>query len=928
MKVLLILFNLLFYSFVFAQDQPVTNFTKPIIDTGSSRKWPYLDGNTPLLSSNGSYVAYVINNMPLKSATLVIHTIDNSWKKEVVVNKFRNYFFNQNGSKIYWVNADTLFSLKLKSDKLDYISKISSIKFSKLNKGEWIAYKLKSYPNRLFLLNGISERQIRYDSINDYAFNDDGSVLVLKRAFNNGATDGEKVQWISLQNDVSVSIWDEADQYVSDFCFDKSGKQLSFMSGKSKENFTTIWYYEAGMSKAILKVSKSSPGFPENKTLSLSSVQFSKNGKWLFFSMMPNDSTPKLVPEISKVDIWSYKDKLLFPQQSSKKDRLTAVIAIKGSKVVVVTSQEDDMAIPAESVTGDYAVVLENSYTNYWWSHSATPKYSVVSLNDGKRINLNPKTDYPLVHISFSPLGKWIIYWDIKSRAFISYNLATRRSYNITRLLPPITNDYNTGTYSFPVAPIIGWYENDSALLLYDRYDIWKVDPQARVLPINITNEYGAKHHVKLRIVDQKADEYNGNETLLLTGFNTINKYNGFYSVNLKLKKPDSLSMGPYTYYRVESQKEHNYSFNDGMKPIEGNNTHGKIWILKRQSAVEYPNFYLTRDFVHFQNLTNLQPHKQNNWITTELINWKQFDGKIGQGILYKPENFDPGRKYPVIFNYYERLSHRLFEFPFPRLTEDNIDIPWFVSRGYLVFTPDIQFSVASHKDGKTVGEATYNSVVSAAKHLSTLNFVDGKKMAIQGHSFGGAETNYLVTHTGVFAAASEMAGGADPISAYLTLAGGIKEDMSKQEIAESGLGRYGANPWERPDLYFGNSAVLSADKAITPLLIVHNKNDNQVPWRQGVELYMAFRRLGKKCWMLQYDNSSHTVDGKDALDYTIRLTQFFDHYLKGTSPPRWMTENLLAQYKGVENLYELDSKGSCGRDCLVCNKQQSVSKK
>jgi dipeptidyl aminopeptidase/acylaminoacyl peptidase len=345
------------------------------------------------------------------------------------------------------------------------------------------------------------------------------------------------------------------------------------------------------------------------------------------------------------------------------------------------------------------------------------------------------------------------------------------------------------------------------------------------------------------------------------------------------------------------------------MQPIASGSAGKRCWIIKRQSATEYPNYYSTSDFKEYHPLTDLAPQKDYNWLTTELIGWKQLDGTLSHGILYKPENFDPQKKYPVIFNYYEKLSHRLYEFPGVGLSFDNINIAWFVSKGYLVFTPDIYFSIANKKGGKTIGEAAYNSVISAAKYLARLPYVDSKRMGIQGHSFGGGETNYLVTHSTMFAAASEMAGGSDPISGYLTLAGtGPTENTNKQNITETGYGRYGANPWERPDLYRRNSAVLNADKVTTPLLIVHNKQDGSVQWRQGVEFYMSLRRLGKKCWMLQYDEDEHSFSNmKDAMDYTIRLTQFFDYYLKGTRPPRWMTEGVPAKLKGVESGYELD---------------------
>jgi len=189
--------------------------------------------------------------------------------------------------------------------------------------------------------------------------------------------------------------------------------------------------------------------------------------------------------------------------------------------------------------------------------------------------------------------------------------------------------------------------------------------------------------------------------------------------------------------------------------------------------------------------------------------------------------------------------------------------------------------------------------------------------MAIMVHIFGGHETNAIITQSHLFAAAAEVAGYSDHFSAYLTLVGVPVEKDHKIDHFNQ---RMGATPWERPDLFRRNSPILNADKVTTPLLIVHNKKDGSVNFRQGVEMYMALRRLGKPCWLLQYDNSGHALtDEKDALDYTIRLTQYFDHYLKGTPAPQWMTMHTLGGYKWRNNLYTLAPDGNCGKDCKVC---------
>jgi dipeptidyl aminopeptidase/acylaminoacyl peptidase len=179
---------------------------------------------------------------------------------------------------------------------------------------------------------------------------------------------------------------------------------------------------------------------------------------------------------------------------------------------------------------------------------------------------------------------------------------------------------------------------------------------------------------------------------------------------------------------------------------------------------------------------------------------------------------------------------------------------------------------------------------VSGAKFLFDFPFIDSTKIGIQGHSWGGYETNYLVTHTNIFAAAVEGAGPTDFISNYGTLLADGFEKGGQKSLQ--------ATLWEDRTAYISNSPIFDADKVTTPLLMMHNKKDLIVPWSKAVELFIALRRLNKKVWMLQYDNGGHGVSGNDAVDYTIRMTQFFDHYLKDTPPAKWMTKGIPAKLK------------------------------
>jgi len=444
------------------------------------------------------------------------------------------------------------------------------------------------------------------------------------------------------------------------------------------------------------------------------------------------------------------------------------------------------------------------------------------------------------------------------------------------------------------------WLADDGAVLIYDRYDIWQVDPAGEKSPINLTNGFGRSHHIKFTLLENgdalKRNSLSGKSSRqLLQAFNADNKEMGFYSALLGLSKnPELLSMGPYFY---GDWMGHGYS--KAPPALKARDT--CIYLVSRMNAVKAPNYFVTNDFKIFRPLSDVQPENTWNWITDTLLHWKSTGGVISAGILYKPENFDPKKKYPIIFEYYENRSDELNLFIRPEPSDGEINIPFFVSNGYLVFVPDIL-----HDRITEAGPGAYAAVVSAAQYLAKKPFVDKKRMGIQGHSFGGYETNYLVTHTNIFAAACSASGLCDLIGLY---GSGMRGSYSMY-WAENGQGRFKGTPWQVQQEYIRNSPIFQANKVNTPLLMMQNEHDGRVPFAQGIEFFNALQRMSKKAWMLQYDGEDHSVSGAAANDFNTRMTQFFDHYLKGAPAPKWMVEGVPASMKGIDNGLALEPAG------------------
>lgn len=933
--------------------------------------WPLLspDEGGIALSWDGRYSAYIIYNQPIGYSTLVIQDLRSPWKKMAIGRDLRILFFSKDSRHLCWQKEDTVWMQRTGSNEKRFLGVASKFSYPMDSKGEWVivqsnmsdslklinllsgreqtftAVKSHSWLNcgrkltlttsngNLRVLNLITGKEHFFSAVKDYSLSpDQKNILLLKEIRNENSV--VRLQWVSLDSGEPLTIWTgEMGEQPENYIFSNSADQLAFVV-RSADGSRSIWHYKAGQSAATPIIKNKNVTINSDYELSDLSY-FSENGHWLFFNLRKQLPILGFEQCTTPVDIWSYRDETLNPAQTGELRTFrdySAVIDVNSKEVQLIEQKDDEKT--QFILRNDYLVLRKGGPNEHserlglWWPHSENVSYWLISLKDGKRRMIKKqsrKLDGGLL-LSSSPTGKWLLYWDRELGHYFSINPQTGVSANLTSSLPvAVSNDVDQLVGAMPVG-IVGWYSGDSSVLVYDNYDIWKLDISGREAPINITGGYGRQHGIKLRLVYDNETTYKGYEELLLTGYDENTKYNGFFTIQLnKPQHPTLLTMGPYTYYQNVVLKQ---NYNSSMKPLTRGKGKNTRWIVMRESATDYPNFYVSKDLRNFTPLTNLQPQKGYNWLSVEAVSWKMYDGMVNHGALYKPENFDSTKKYPVIFNYYEKFSQRCYQFPMPGLTTDNINIPWFVSRGYLVFTPDIQYMTASTSGRITISEAAYNAVVSAAEYLSQRPYIDKSRLAIQGHSFGGLETNNIISQTNLFSAAAEMAGTADYLSSYLTLVTAREDENAEEKTDKQDhpQGRMEANPWELPEQFRRNSPVLNADKVTTPLLIAHNKKDGSVNFRQGIEMFMALRRLGKPCWLLQYDSSGHVLTNKqDALDYTIRLMQYFDHYLKDMPAPQWMTMNGLAPYKGKNNLYAMDSMGNCSNTCRVCKQGTKI---
>jgi dipeptidyl aminopeptidase/acylaminoacyl peptidase len=876
---------------------------KPPIDTSVYEKWPMAlyAGLTP----DGNYAYTYIHNDPIKSHKVIFQSLHDSWRVEEI-NAGSVQFSSDSHWAIFLIGADSLCLVTLGTDHIEYIPHVSSFLLAEVEGQQWIAFQKNSTPTGLVIKSLSTSASRSISNVFWYSFGMTDKVLFLQTDVKD-----EKKKMLAafdLATGGIHTIWEGEQANIPVFSSDK--KKFAFTGSWIENNVAceSAWYYNSDDS--VVGIQSLNFGLDKDLWEMTSLLDFSSDGKVLFFKATKKRRQPaQQDPSKVKVDIWSYVDAKLQSVQLKELERLshpsfTFALSLVDDRSIQLEQDSERIIYPYNLATSSNYLLLWKSnggdeQSEWYWNFKGLGRVYLISMVDGSKTLIKDSVRSVTV-FSLSPDSKFVLYYDPIQRNYICYDISQKAFRNITRGINTLWTTYNRGdeklaTYR-PIG-IAGWTNSDK-VLLYDQSDLYAVDPELKSSPVNLTNGYGRRNNIQFHLAmfphGSEAKLINLEESILLSAFNRNTKEDGFYRIAKGIyTDPERLTLVPYLLSGTDESDN-----NSATAPAKARDAN--VYILRKMSAEDAPNYYTTTNFKKFTALTGLHPQKDYNWLTSELITWKTFDSTISQGILYKPEDFDSTKKYPIIFVYYERLSEDLHVFPYPNLNGATIDIPWYVSNGYLIFLPDIHYKFGNP------GKCAFNSVVSAAQFLSKNRWVDNKRMGIQGHSFGGYQTNYIVTHTNLFAAACSASGWADFISAY----NGIRElgdARSRQINYDLYRERMGATLWEKPKWYIQSSPIFKADKVSTPLLMMNNKKDGDVSFSQGVEFFTALRRLGKKVWMLQYDDEDHVLTDREAVvDYSIREQQFFDHYLKDKPAAKWMVKGIPAKDKGVDLGYEI----------------------
>lgn len=842
-----------------------------IMSTRNEKKYEVARGNNPKMSESANYIA-------LK--------VEPDFLQEVNLKKDKQF--------------DTLYILNTANGNITKIDEIGNYDIS--NNGKWLYYSKKvekedkKNGSDYFLKHLESNSDIALNNIKHISFDSTSSFLLYTKNSEDNRANGvfyrdlEKAfaPEITIQKDTSYIF----DSFLHNLDFGHLVYKLAKIDTNKKANKfeLNLYNFQAKELNTITKADEFKGWYiPKN-----SSLKWTDNGERLYYGVKPDsqfidedekdkDKDKKIkvedyydynkILEEADLYIWHKEDSKIITQQRTEWNReknktYDAIFHLKGNLNVRL----GDTTLPDVAFTENKIYTIAYDPTPYGKRITYDGWYYdlyFVDLFSGERV-LIEKEIYSNAYMSdFNP---HVIFF--KDNHWHFYDIVQRLTTNITNRLKQ-TKFYDelhdtpskAGNYGSP-----GWGEECKSFLIYDRYDIWEV-----MLPncslINLNQGAGRASNRTFRIVNldpaKKYVEHTKSVFLKITN----NEDKSSELMHLK-DRMDFFSIKDSVYWTYEMKAK----YSDDI-------------VVSRRSYNVFPDLYLTNSkFENPKKVTDVHPEiPEYNWGYTEMVKYTNPQGDTLQGFVIKPNNFDPNKKYPLLIYFYERFSQLRHQFTSPRILHRPI-YPWYISQGYCMFFPDIKFY-----DGKP-GDSGMDAVIAGCNKLVDDGYIDKEKIAVHGHSWSGYQSAYFVTQTDYFAACVTGA----PVSNMTSAYSGIRlgSGLARQFQYEKQQSRIGGNLVDSLGAYIRNSPVFFADKMNTPTLIMFGDKDDAVPWEQGIELYLACRRFDKTCYMLQYENEPHHLRKyANKMDYTIKMKQFFDHYVLGKDAADWIMQS--PAYKG-----------------------------
>ncbi|HXT16417.1 MAG TPA: prolyl oligopeptidase family serine peptidase [Gemmatimonadaceae bacterium] len=729
-------------------------------------------------------------------------------------------------------------------------------------------------------------------SVNEFAFNKSGALLAFTVDAANETGNG---LYVSSLADGQDRVLENAREHYARLAWSDDGSALAAIHGTDtdtlaqRENAIIAVTGLAGKTVHRVAIAAGTHGMPANFVASeKGTLTWSEHDDRLFFGLKSQDRKPKPVTgdtlvAPSDVDIYHANDDRIQSVQRSqatadrnRTDR--AALDLASEKILRVA--DSTTRIVQVTKDGKWAVVGDDrKYVSDY--QQARADYYRVNVATGER---TPMLTAQIRTLGLTPDSKYFLYW--KNKQVWSYELATNTHRDITDKVPvSFVNAEEDHVVEKPPYGVAGYSTDGKSVILEHRFDLWQVSLDGSAPAVNLTKGAGTRGDMRLRWVnlDPEAPAPTGRGGGGRGGF-------GSNDNKIDLSKPLFLSAyGEYTkksgFFELANGRLEQLVYDDKNFGRPEKAANADRFLFTREDWTEFPDLRVSNhSFNNSIKISDANPQQaEYRWGHRVLFDFTDKDGHKLQGTLAIPDGYEPGTRLPMLVNFYEKNSQNLHIYQVPKYATGP-QFAGFVSNGYLVMQPDIYFHTrTSHSD-------MLESVENAVKKVVEMGYADPKHVGLQGHSYSGGGSAYIAGHSTMFAAVVSGAAPIDLTTEFNTLFRGSGQNNQGYDM--TGQGRYGTDPYTDPKLYYDQSPISGVKTMNTPLLQMQGDNDQTVEWLQDVEWYNALRFNKKPVIFLSYPGEDHGLRKlENQVDYETRISEFFDHYLKGAPAPKWMID-------------------------------------
>ncbi|MCL4410911.1 MAG: prolyl oligopeptidase family serine peptidase [Gammaproteobacteria bacterium] len=736
-------------------------------------------------------------------------------------------------------------------------------------------------------------REIANGDTNSDESNNDADATTDK---NSKAQTEHAVVLYNLANHSGSTLLQTAKKVVSKLTFAPNGEALAFLVADLDSNLQetpqALWLWQAGQGVAEVNTNRRGMILSEH-----SPVRWSDDNARLFIGhrptpaeKVPSRPQPESMADLYDLDrllddrrlqVWHGDDGMIMPQQRqthNQRQRATAtsVLHIAEQTLVALSDSVHENVMISDNPVGVMVSNQEPHLRDRTWDGFYHDLY-YVDLSSGERQQIAERLTSSQRGL-MAPNGQYVVFM-----ANSQIQLFDAASGQIQTLATDVPVSWVDEENDRPADPspygFAGWLADSSAFWIYDRFDIWQVTVANEAT--NLTR-IGREQNQQFRIAmfgEQRSID--ATQPVLVRMYHEQLKHSGFYQLDVQTSQ---LNQGQQALLvpLIEDQKTYTL--------VAHSDDHQRI-LFTEQDFRQFPDLWLApRDFSSRQRLTDVNPQRDAFvWGHAELVEWESTRGEPLQGVLIKPDNYDPNKRYPVMVYFYEKFSQRLYQWNQMRVNH-RPNFPFYLGQDYVVFLPDVHFRIGAP------GPSATESLVPAIEKIIELGVADPNAIGLHGHSWSGYQAAFLVAETDIFTAVVSGAPVSNMTSAYSGIRWGT--GLARQFQYETGQSRIGESMFDNLEPYLLNSPVFVADRINTPMLIQFGDKDEAVPWEQGIEYYLALRRLDKPVVMLQYEGEPHHLQRfANKIDYSIKMLEFFDHFLKGAPAPSWWQEGLEYQH-------------------------------